>query len=93
MELCIVQVGKKIWKDQYDQMKATLYVAPEDFGESTKQLPPYDSVPWYDAKLWQFVKARKADYIIIIIFFIIFIANEIILIIKSLLLSGKVYRY
>ena len=50
----IVQVGKRVWPDQYEDKKAQLFVAPEKFGEMALQQPPFPTVPWYDAKLWQF---------------------------------------
>lgn len=68
-----VQVGKTVWPDQL--MPRTLpdgkiitdklFVAPEYFTQLTKILPPYPSIPWYDAKLWQFVikDGEDGDYI------------------------------
>lgn len=49
-----VQVGKTVWPDQLREGKDKLYVAPEAFADNTKIQPPYETIPWYDAKLWQF---------------------------------------
>ena len=64
-ELMIVQVGRKIWPDQLDGMKAQLFVAPERFAETAIVQPPYPTVPKYDAKVWGFVMAhgRSGDAI------------------------------
>lgn len=54
----IVQVGKKIWPDQLEGKKHQFFIAPEGFGATAIHQPPscgYQTVPWYDAKLWQFV--------------------------------------
>lgn len=51
----IVQVGKTIWPDQLADVKHKLFVAPELFTEVSAIQPTYNTVPWYDAKLWQFV--------------------------------------
>lgn len=51
----VVQVGRKIWPDLLENKKSTLFEAPERFGDNAIHQPPYHSVPWYDAKLWQFV--------------------------------------
>ncbi len=57
-----VQVGKTVWDDQVSHIKNKIkYVAPENFAENTKDLPPYDSVPWYDAKVWQFFMKHGED--------------------------------
>jgi hypothetical protein len=53
-KLMIVQVGKKIYPDQLNGIDAELFVAPQDFCESALSQPPYPTVPWYDAKIWQF---------------------------------------
>lgn len=51
----VVQVGKKVWKEVLEGKDYELFVAPERFGDTGLQQPPYRTVPWYDAKLWQFV--------------------------------------
>eukprot|EP01117_Protostelium_nocturnum_P010623 TRINITY_DN3823_c0_g1_i1.p1 TRINITY_DN3823_c0_g1~~TRINITY_DN3823_c0_g1_i1.p1 ORF type:complete len:358 (-),score=121.47 TRINITY_DN3823_c0_g1_i1:806-1879(-) len=63
--LLLVQVGKRVWPDQVEHIKHTLYVAPEKFWEISKRLPPYPSVSTYDAKLWQFVEdhGESGDFI------------------------------
>jgi hypothetical protein len=53
-EFMVVQVGKKVWPDQLENKKHQLFIAPEGFTETAKSQPSYDTVPWYDAKLWQF---------------------------------------
>jgi hypothetical protein len=61
-EFMVVQVGKKVWPDQLENKKHQLFIAPEGFTENAKSQPPYDTVPWYDAKLWQFFeKHNKKD--------------------------------
>lgn len=51
----VVQVGKKIWPDQIQPNRTTLYIAPETFYQDARTKPPYPSVVKYDAKVWQFV--------------------------------------
>jgi hypothetical protein len=60
-----VQVGRTIWPDQVEGKRVQLYVAPEKFGQLAKSQPPYKTVPWYDAKVWQFVQrhGKNGDYI------------------------------
>jgi hypothetical protein len=62
----VVQVGKKIWPDQIRD-NDRLFVSPYKFNESVAnaELPPYPSIPWYDAKLWKFFQeqGRSGDYI------------------------------
>lgn len=64
-EFHLVQVGKTIWPDQLEGKRVQLYVAPEKFGQLAKSQPPYKTVPWYDAKVWQFVQrhGKNGDYI------------------------------
>lgn len=50
----VVQVGKRVWPDQLEDKNAQLFEAPEGFGDTALSQPPYSTVPWYDAKLWQF---------------------------------------
>ena len=57
----IVQVGKKIWPDQLYNIKHTLFIAPERFTEDAKSQPPYNTIPWYDAKLWQFFEKYNKE--------------------------------
>ena len=60
-----VQVGKTVWPDQLRDGKDKLYVAPEFFPVTAELQPPYDTIPWYDAKLWQFFikDGKDGDYI------------------------------
>lgn len=64
-KMMIVQVGKKIWPDQLENMNAKLFIASEKFAENAKEQPPYNTIPWYDAKVWHFVKkyGQDGDYI------------------------------
>jgi len=64
-KLMITQVGKKIWPDQLQGIDHEFFIAPERFGDNTTILPPYTSLSWYDAKLWQFAKThgQAGDYI------------------------------
>lgn len=60
-----VQVGKTVYPDQLRDGKDKLFVAPEFFSNIAKLQPPYNTIPWYDAKLWQFVVkyGKEGDYI------------------------------
>jgi len=71
-----VQVGKGIWEDQYDpdvwirmggKDRIEKLKAPQKFFDSVygRNLPPYDSVSNYDAKVWQqaIKYAKSGDYI------------------------------
>lgn len=60
-EFLVVQVGKKVWPDQLTGIKCKLFIAPEKFADNAKKQPPYKTVPWYDAKLWQFVLEHGED--------------------------------
>ena len=53
-EFMIVQVGKKVHTHELQDIHYQLFIAPENFHENANVLPPYNTVPWYDAKLWQF---------------------------------------
>jgi hypothetical protein len=57
----VVQVGKKIWADQLENKKHQLFIAPENFTENAQSQPPYNTVPWYDAKLWQFFEKNNKE--------------------------------
>jgi hypothetical protein len=61
----VVQVGKKIWPDQLDEKRTTLFISKEKFNSVANEQPPYPSVATYDAKLWVFFKQhmKKSDYI------------------------------
>ena len=60
-EFMVVQVGRKIYPDQLEKIKHQFFVAPEPFADNALRQPPYDTVPWYDAKLWQFVEQHGED--------------------------------
>jgi hypothetical protein len=64
-EFMVVQVGKKIWPDQLENKKYQLFIAPENFTQDANSQPPYETIPWYDAKLWQFFEKynKKGDCI------------------------------
>ena len=61
----VVQVGAKIWDDQLDKKRTTLYISDEKFSHIAEQQPPYPTVSTYDAKLWKyFLKyGKNNDYI------------------------------
>jgi len=61
----VVQVGKKVWKDQLEEHRTKLYVSKLKFQEDAKELPPYPSVKTYDAKAWEFISkyGENEDYI------------------------------
>jgi hypothetical protein len=62
-EFCIVQVGRKL--PEFDNMKYTIYIAPEIFKAKAEIIPPYESLITYDAKVWRFVikYGEDGDYI------------------------------
>ncbi len=65
-EYLIIQVGKEVTDEQISHIsKKKKYISPQNFAENATRLPPYNSVPWYDAKLWQFfvVDGQEGDYI------------------------------
>jgi hypothetical protein len=49
-----VQVGKKIWPDQLEENRTTLYISEERFTEKALIQPDYPTVSTYDAKLFTF---------------------------------------
>jgi len=55
-----VQVGKKVYDDQLRDIDK-LYIAPEYFTANALIQPPYDTIPWYDAKVWQYVLLHSED--------------------------------
>ena len=66
--LC-VQVGKQIYKEYLEPRKLyngnivqdLVYIAPEEFTTNAEIQPPYQTIPWYDAKLWRFVLENAND--------------------------------
>jgi hypothetical protein len=64
-ELCIVQVGRKLYPDVLNGIKYTLYISPEPFRNNAEIIPPYRSLRHYDAKIWRFVRkyGYDGDYI------------------------------
>jgi hypothetical protein len=63
----VVQVGKKVDQNSllHNGVQDELFIAPERFKDTATIQPPYETIPWYDAKLWRFVlqKAEEGDYI------------------------------
>lgn len=64
-ELCIVQVGRKIYSEVLEGINHVLYVSPEPFRNNAEIIPPYRSLRHYDAKIWRFVRkyGEDGDYI------------------------------
>jgi hypothetical protein len=62
---CIVQVGRCIYPDIVEGINHTIYKCTQPFRENTKNIPPYESLANYDAKVWQFVSKHgsNGDYI------------------------------
>jgi cysteine synthase len=60
----VVQVGKTIWPDQI-RPNDKLFVSPYKFNASAMKQPPYETIPWYDAKIWEFfiLHGQSGDYI------------------------------
>lgn len=61
----VVQTGKKIWDDQIDKTRTTIYRSKEFFFSRALVQPPYPTTKSYDAKSWVFVTkyAKDNDYI------------------------------
>jgi hypothetical protein len=63
----VVQVGKKVDPNSlvHNGVQDELFIAPERFKDDATIQPPYETIPWYDAKLWRFVlsNAEEGDYI------------------------------
>ena len=63
----VVQVGKNVDPASllHNGVKDELFVAPERFKDMAEIEPPYETLSWYDAKLWRFVLqgAQEGDYI------------------------------
>lgn len=65
---CVI-VGKQIWPDMFgeDWGRLTIYKSPLKFTQNARRedIPPYNSVKNYDAKLWYFAKkfGKSGDYI------------------------------
>ena len=64
-ELCVVQVGRKIYPDVLQGIRYTMYISPESFSHNAEIVPPYKSLRNYDAKVWRFVRVygKDGDYI------------------------------
>ena len=45
----------------HSDKKHQLFIAPENFTENAQSQPPYNTVPWYDAKLWQFFEKNNKE--------------------------------
>lgn len=65
VELCIVQVGRKIYPDILEGLNYKLFSSPERFESDAEILPPYESLKHYDAKVWRFARdhGEDGDYI------------------------------
>jgi hypothetical protein len=63
----VVQVGKKVDPTSlvHNGVEDKLFIAPEKFQFYAQFQPPYETIGWYDAKLWRFVLegAEEGDYI------------------------------
>lgn len=64
-KLMIVQVGKKIWADQLEGINHQLFISKYKFKENVKEIPPYDTLLNYDAKVWSFILkyGKEGDYV------------------------------
>lgn len=64
-QLCIVQVGRRIYPEVLEGINHRLYVSPEPFRRNAEVQPPYRSLRHYDAKVWRFVRkyGEDGDYI------------------------------
>jgi hypothetical protein len=64
-EFCVVQVGKKVWPDQLQLKRTTLYVSDENYVDDAKIRPPYPANGHYEAKLWKYflLYGKSGDYI------------------------------
>jgi hypothetical protein len=62
---CTLQVGRKIWWDQIDLSRTKLFKETIPFNKPAEDLPPYESIITYDAKIWKWVKkyGEPGDYI------------------------------
>lgn len=64
--LLIVQVGREIYKEVLDELPHyKLYKTGIPYKEDAQILPPYESVPHYDAKVWKFAleEGQDGDYV------------------------------
>lgn len=64
-EICIVQVGRKIYPEVLEGINHRIYISPEAFRRNAELIPPYKSLRHYDAKVWRFVRkyGEEGDYI------------------------------
>lgn len=64
-EFHAVQVGKKINPNLLGNKKLFIHPVSLRFEQPTNDLPPYDSVPEYDAKVWSIMmkEGKDGDYI------------------------------
>lgn len=60
-----VQVGKTVWPDQILPERTRIFIYPGEFVESAQEMPPFNSVETYDAKIWYFYKryGNSEDFI------------------------------
>ena len=55
----VVQVGRPLSPN--DVAGATIYKYPKEFGWATKNAPPFQSDPHYDAKAWEYCLKHKGS--------------------------------
>jgi len=60
-QICIVQVGRKIYPEVLAGINHKLYISPEPFRRHAEIPPPYKSLRHYDAKVWRFVSKYGED--------------------------------
>jgi hypothetical protein len=60
-----VQTGIKVDEDILDKSRTKIWIHPMKFSKNTDEIPPYDSLLNYDAKVWYFVRryGKSGDYI------------------------------
>lgn len=54
-KMMIIQVGKTIWPDQLEGINSQLFISPYAFSERITEIPPYNTLMNYDAKVWPFI--------------------------------------
>lgn len=60
-----IVVGRTVWWDQIDPSRTCIIECDIPFTENARIQPPYQTVPSYDAKVWEYVQrwGKKGDYI------------------------------
>lgn len=61
----LIQVGKTIWGSSIDEARTQVFVHPDTFNTSAREMPEYPSISNYDAKVWYYAKkyGKPGDYI------------------------------